>query len=49
MPIIFATTAVKADDHKTYESSTRFYRALFDNRIEPKINCFGSMISIKND
>ena len=40
MLIMFVTTAVKADDHKTYESSIRFCRALFDNRIEPKMNLF---------
>ena len=31
---------MKADDHKTYESSIRFCRALFDNRIESKMNLF---------
>ena len=29
---------MKADDHKTYESSIRFCRALFDNRIVSKMN-----------
>ena len=37
---MFITTAVNANDHKTYESSIRFCRALFDNRIEPKMNLF---------
>ena len=40
MLLLFVPTAVRADDHKTYESSIRFCRALFDGRIEPKMNLF---------
>ncbi|MBH73005.1 MAG: hypothetical protein CMM57_04955 [Rhodospirillaceae bacterium] len=40
MLILFVTTAVKVDDQKTYEPKLRFWRALFDTRIDPKMNLF---------